>query len=423
MMDEMKEMLAEMNIVQSEDGTVVTSSLLAALRQDLRANPSEFKGRQKLLYQILGDGAQMARGFKALSIAGRLMCHQGKPSNEVWLHQSPSKLQELVMAKGPDDDYRVLCEVTAQLVGELADIKRARGVTEGSLRRELEVALGGDLQWLHAVLGLVGCSGTYPCPWCHMSKDQLHQGMLGRVVHELRTLEGMMKMAHAYGKHGGYPYDCPACGAHFACEDDEDRSEPRNPTSSAAFARCHYGQFFGRPPIFDIPLTHVTLCMLHMELNMVATWLQRVVLDHVQAKDEDTLLDVLRDEVKCAVKKEQVKARKKTQGKGDLSERVTVIGRECHRVLNSGDKLLDIVFPPEHDMRPAMQDSLDALRGFWVEVARPFKDDGVENSPIRQDVAGKVKAAAIKAADALARATAAENLTLYFHIAGHLGAM
>eukprot|EP00899_Mesostigma_viride_P013560 jgi/Mesvir1/22204/Mv18799-RA.1 len=362
--EEMKNMLEEMGIEQSEDGTLVTSSLLAALMQDLRADPSGFKGRQKLLYQILGDGAKMARGFKALSIAGRLMRHQGQPGSEVWMHQSPSKLQELVMSKGRDDDYNIL--------------------------------------------------GTYPCPWCHMSKGQLHEWTLGRVVHDLRTLEDMRKMAHAYGE---FPYDCPACGLHFHDEDDQDESEPRNPTQSAAFARAHYGQFFGRPPIFNVPLTHIILCMLHMELNMVTTWLQRVVLDHLLAKDEDTLLHVLKDKVHCAVKKEQVKARKKTQGKGDLSERVTIIGREAHSVLNSGDMLLDIVFPPGHNMRPVMQGSLDALRGFWKEVARPFEDDGVEGSPVRQGVADRVKAAAIKASDALVKATAAENLTLYYHIA------
>eukprot|EP00899_Mesostigma_viride_P008543 jgi/Mesvir1/17690/Mv07870-RA.1 len=170
--------------------------------QDLRADPSGFKGRQKLLYQILGDGAKMAQGFKALSIAGRLMRHQGQPGSEVWMHQSPSKLQELVMSKGRDDDYNIL--------------------------------------------------GTYPCPWCHMSKGQLHEGTLGRVVHDLRTLEDMRKMAPAYG----------------------------------------------------------------------------------------------------------------------------------------------------HNMRPVMQGSLlDALRGFWKEVARPFEDDGVEGSPVRQGVADRVKAAAIKASD------------------------
>eukprot|EP00899_Mesostigma_viride_P008922 jgi/Mesvir1/18030/Mv09352-RA.1 len=132
---------------------------------------------------------------------------------------------------------------------------------------------------------------------------------------------------------------------------------------------------------------------------------------------EDTLLHVLKDKVRCAVKKEQVKARKKTQGKGDLSERVSIIGREAHSVLNSGDLLLDIVFPPGHNTRPVMQGSLDALRGFWEVVARPFEDDGVEGSPVRQGVADMVKAAAIKAADALVKATAAENLTLYYHIA------
>eukprot|EP00899_Mesostigma_viride_P025960 jgi/Mesvir1/6549/Mv16809-RA.1 len=358
-------MLEEMKIVQSEDGTVVTSGLRAALLQDLRANPKGLD-RAKILYQILGDGAQMARGFKALSIGGRVMRHGGS-GDEVAMHQSPNKLQELVMAKGRDDDYKVLEEVTARLVGELEEIRQEGGVFNGNVRRVLEAILGGDLQWLHAVLGLVGCSGTYPCPWCHMSKDQLHEGWLGQVEHELRTLEGMRKMAHAH-----------------------------------AFAKAHYGQFFGRPPIFNIPLTHVTLCLLHMELNMVATWLQRVVLDHVQAKDEERLVHMLKVEVECHVKPEQVKARKKTQGKGDLSERVTVIGRECHKVLNSGDKLLDVVFPEEHDMRPAMQDSLDALREFWVEVARPFEDDKVEGGPVRQAVADRVKAAAIKAADALA---------------------
>eukprot|EP00899_Mesostigma_viride_P018891 jgi/Mesvir1/27002/Mv20709-RA.1 len=412
MAEEMKEMLEEMKIVQSEDGTVVTSGLRAALLQDLRANPKGLD-RAKILYQILGDGAQMARGFKALSIGGRVMRHGGS-GDEVAMHQSPNKLQELVMAKGRDDDYKVLEEVTARLVGELEEIRQEGGVFNGNVRRVLEAILGGDLQWLHAVLGLVGCSGTYPCPWCHMSKDQLHEGWLGQVEHELRTLEGMRKMAHA---HGEYPYDCPACGECFTCEEDEKDSEPPNPTARAAFAKAHYGQFFGRPPIFNIPLTHVTLCLLHMELNMVATWLQRVVLDHVQAKDEERLVHMLKVEVECHVKPEQVKARKKTQGKGDLSERVTVIGRECHKVLNSGDKLLDVVFPEEHDMRPAMQDSLDALREFWVEVARPFEDDKVEGGPVRQAVADRVKAAAIKAADALARATAAENLTLYYHIA------
>eukprot|EP00899_Mesostigma_viride_P008920 jgi/Mesvir1/18029/Mv09351-RA.1 len=105
--EEMKKMLEEMDIMQSEDGTIVTSSLLAALLQDLRADPSGFEGRTKLLYQILGDGAKMARGFKALSIAGRLMRHQGQPGSEVWMHQSPSKLQELVMSKGRDDDYKI----------------------------------------------------------------------------------------------------------------------------------------------------------------------------------------------------------------------------------------------------------------------------------------------------------------------------
>eukprot|EP00899_Mesostigma_viride_P013876 jgi/Mesvir1/2248/Mv11538-RA.1 len=104
------------------------------------------------------------------------------------MHQSPSKLQELVMSKGRDDDYNILGEVTERLVRELEEIRQAGGGVEGSLRRKLEVALGGDLAWLHAVLGLVGCSGTYPCPWCHMSKGQLHEGTLGRVVHDLRTL-------------------------------------------------------------------------------------------------------------------------------------------------------------------------------------------------------------------------------------------
>eukprot|EP00899_Mesostigma_viride_P013865 jgi/Mesvir1/2247/Mv11537-RA.1 len=133
----------------------------------------------------------------------------------------------------------------------------------------------------------------------------------------------------------------------------------------------------GHPSSTSPSPTSSSACCTVMELNMVTTWLQRVVLDHLLAKDEDTLLHVLKDKVHCAVKKEQVKARKKTQGKGDLSERVTIIGREAHSVLNSGDMLLDIVFPPGHNMRPVMQGSLDALRGFWKEVARPFEDDGV----------------------------------------------
>eukprot|EP00899_Mesostigma_viride_P010679 jgi/Mesvir1/19612/Mv09907-RA.1 len=265
--EEIKKMLDDMDIMQSEDGTIVTSSLLACLMQDLRADPSGFSG------------------------------------SEVWMHQSPIKLQELVMSKRCDDDYKILSDVTERL----------------------------------------------------------------------------------------------------------------EPTQSAAFARAHYGQFFGRPPIFNIPLTHVTLCMLHMELNMVTTWLQRVVLDHLLTKDEDTLLHVLKDKVRCTVKKEQVKARKKAQGKGDLSERVSIIGREAESVLSSGDFLLDIVFPPGHDMRPVMQGSLDLLRGFWEVVARPFEDDGVEGSPVRQGVADMVKAATIKAADALlVKATAAQNLPLSY---------
>eukprot|EP00899_Mesostigma_viride_P010680 jgi/Mesvir1/19613/Mv09908-RA.1 len=101
-------------------------------------------------------------------------------------------------------------------------------------------------------------------------------------------------------------------------------------------------------------------------------------------------------------------------GEGDLSERVSIIGRVAQSVLNCGDLLLDIVFPPGQNMRPVMQGSLDLLRGFWEVVARPFEDDGVEGSPVRQGVADMVKAAAIKAADALVKATAAENLPLSY---------
>ena len=141
------------------------------------------------------------------------------------------------------------------------------------------MAFISSLYGLGARFGVAG----HNCIWCEVHSTHLWKSGASTP----RTLRRIYNLGHmpvpAHQTHDGpqFPFVCPGCNKTFCCEADVKADVVRAPNSAMTkrnYLKTHFGVAHMNPPLLDIPLWMVMLCMLHMVLSVVKTlWLRQVV--------------------------------------------------------------------------------------------------------------------------------------------------
>ena len=190
-----------------------------------------------------------------------------------------------------DDHYRNLKAVFQHINNDL--IVPGFIVMKG-IKYPCLVWLGGDMVFVSNCLGLGGrfaCDG-FNCIWCEVHSNDLYKTTPSepRTLRRIYNLGHMPVPAHLTQDGPQFPFACPGCAKTFTCMEDvyaDFDLGPKTDKHKAAYLKTHFGVSHMQPPLVDIPLWLVILCMLHLVLSVVKTiWSKQVVgciTTHVQA--------------------------------------------------------------------------------------------------------------------------------------------
>jgi hypothetical protein len=110
-----------------------------------------------------------------------------------------------------DDTHESMSKAAKDLPAQLADMVRD-GVTVTGINVPVALCLGGDMKFKMSLMGLSGCSSTYPCLYCYCIAAELHLSMKEweeKGGLEFRSYATQMQLAHM---HMPESYKCPAPG-------------------------------------------------------------------------------------------------------------------------------------------------------------------------------------------------------------------
>ena len=172
------------------------------------------------------------------------------------------------------------------MFGEINEFLVVRGsVTLKGVKYPCLVWIGGDMAFISSLFGLGARFAVdgHNCIWCEVhSKDLWKSGRsTPRTLRRLYNLGHMPVPSHNTDDGPQFPFQCPGCKKNFLCEADVEADRTRGPKSALQkrnYLKTHFGVGHMTPPLVDIPLWMVILCMLHMVLSVVKTlWLRQVV--------------------------------------------------------------------------------------------------------------------------------------------------
>jgi hypothetical protein len=201
-----------------------------------------------------------------------------------------------------DDSYDSLAEALPKLPAQLLALVKD-GVTVQGKHCQIALCLGGDMKFLNSILGLCGCSSTWPCIYCYCSKDQLHLTAaeweaLGGL--QLRFYAEQLQLAHIRGKTA---YKCPAPGCGKNITPDGPDFLPVRPTDDPPdkqkmkaynnarrkHQKGHYGGAPGKGPwVADVEPAAYVSDVMHVVLRLVPAIFKWTMSAHM---DADALVD------------------------------------------------------------------------------------------------------------------------------------
>eukprot|EP00873_Tetraselmis_striata_P045526 jgi/Tetstr1/465790/TSEL_010412.t1 len=186
-----------------------------------------------------------------------------------------------------DDKLQDIQNLLPVVATTLNDINQ-NGIEVDGVHYNVDLLVGGDLKFLNSILGLNGCSSTFPCIYCEVNKNNLHlfasqryrtfTNDLGEeetedLMHD-RDSSRMRDNAHARPLEEGEEYHCHCCHddiKHGHAEPDRGKSDKNGgtltPEARAQTNMKHKGTMY--EPLIQLAILSYTFDVMHCKLRVI----------------------------------------------------------------------------------------------------------------------------------------------------------
>ena len=351
-------------------------------------------------YVALPDGAQCIVQFKmdACRVWSKIQqCSVGYTFvNACANPQSPYSTTEFCLFEGDDHWDSVFLNATQSLaeMNELAATPRIelKGARSGQIIAFVIYA-GGDCSNIADMLCISGCNGPYPCPWCHVKRENMNPFKKSTVRPQRRTLESIGLLTHTTCG------VCPGCRMEIvptqADVKDSKKQMARADASKGdevpskgkwsaylkslklTWLEAHFGHAYGHFILIRVSPNRWIACLLHANLRITSGIINILVFKFIgeygKAEDQTKALKELLDDAGIWVREGQLKPKSK-----DLSapyeKGVNFVGRDAEGINMLGTKLIDIVIPSAvratNNLAQVKYEKIVACWDKWKEVWR-----------------------------------------------------
>ena len=384
------------------------------LKSVVNAPPSDAPFKAKAFVQ--GDGHDQHAGVKRVGIMVKAVPNEGKFTQST-------------------DDCMTLCEYEG---GETwqdmhknaqASIEQLVCIIENGLTIEGRLLIGGDMPFMHALLGLSGHSHSYFCQWGKLNLQDLRKDPTKKG--EPRTLAEGALHAHAPCEEATGTCTCGKSAADLRGEVEGGAAGGVLPATLAAHAAAHCGQKLGCPPIVR-PLRRaeaatkliaiVPIDVLHFGARACALILEVGVLPNVRTLEEqETFNGLLRDQ---GIKISKVAKTNRSGGKAVADTMPSLIGAHVDILLMGGGYMLlvEAFGGQDEEEKGRTQEAFEWL-SIILQILAEGADNKVEDTPQnRERLALMIEDAYRSWYNALAAIDGVESIARpYVHALAHLG--
>ena len=92
-----------------------------------------------------------------------------------------------------NESYPILKECLAEVANNLNKFAKEKNkIIIDNEEYTIKFIMGGDLKWLHAIMGLNACNSSHPCLWCKFHKDNFSK-LSGECLNDVKDLKRNIK--------------------------------------------------------------------------------------------------------------------------------------------------------------------------------------------------------------------------------------
>jgi hypothetical protein len=298
--EEAQQLIAPLDIKESDDGVFAHVDLAAKLKADLQRHLDKGQLTVDASGCVVGrdgkpavvcwsfDACTVHRGMKQTSFGYKICNLINAPDN------SPHYFHEYALMEAGDDYMNIKkhAETSVLQVNEILNANAVQGVCLpvpwlSPSTTKLQHVGCADQAALHSASGHGGCNMSHSCSYCLVHKSELCAfGFEENDNWEARTQRNAALLAHAM------PGKCPGCECEITANEKFDpaterpvvtklgEKAPKVPVrfKGIPHSTLHYNQKLGQIPLFNVAPSFWCICILHMCLRIVGMLFEYSVL-------------------------------------------------------------------------------------------------------------------------------------------------